>query len=421
MQLSPKQKEFWNRANHRWNIKYGATRSGKTYLDYYMIPRRIMSCTGTGLIVIMGVTKNTVERNVLEPMRNMYGGQLVGNISSNNTVTLFGKHCHVLGAEKANAISKVQGAGIEYCYGDEVTNWSPEVFEMLKSRLDKPNSVFDGTCNPAGPNHWFKQFIDSDTDIFAQHYTIDDNPFLSPQFVEALKKEYYGKVQYKRYILGMWALAEGLIYTNFANDVTSFLIPAAEAISKKYDRIFIGEDFGGNKSRHAFVASGLSDNFTAVTVLKARCVEANGTDVDYITRQLDRFCREIIDKYGRVDVVFADSAEQAIINQQRKNLPYRFKNSVKNQIIDRIRTTDMMMGSHRLRLVDGECGDLIDGLSTAVWDDTKKDDTRLDDGTTNIDILDAFEYSWEYYIRRLSGERARNENAILSGTKLQQL
>ena len=73
---------------------------------------------------------------------------------------------------------------------------------MLKSRLDKPTSIFDGTCNPDSPNHWFKKFLDSDADIFLQHYVIDDNPFNSPEFIENLKKEYRGTVYYDRFILG---------------------------------------------------------------------------------------------------------------------------------------------------------------------------------------------------------------------------
>lgn len=40
MPFSDKQQEFFQNANHRWNVKVGATRSGKTYMDYYVIPKR---------------------------------------------------------------------------------------------------------------------------------------------------------------------------------------------------------------------------------------------------------------------------------------------------------------------------------------------------------------------------------------------
>ena len=52
-----------------------------------------------------------------------------------------------------------------------------EVFQMLKSRLDKPYSCFDGSCNPEHPTHWLKEFLDTpELDIYLQKYTIFDNP-----------------------------------------------------------------------------------------------------------------------------------------------------------------------------------------------------------------------------------------------------
>ncbi len=221
MLLSPKQTEFVVNGDHRWNFKGGATRSGKTYLDFrWIIPMRIRERAGKdGLTVILGVTKSTIERNVLEPMRTLYGADLVGAISSDNTAWIFGEKCYCLGAEKVSQVSKIRGASIKYCYGDEVADWSEDVFALLKSRLDKEYSCFDGTYNPQYPGHWLKKFLDSDADIFSQTYTIDDNPFLPPTFVENLKREYAGTVFYDRYILGRWTLAEGLVYPMFSREV----------------------------------------------------------------------------------------------------------------------------------------------------------------------------------------------------------
>lgn len=226
MLLSPKQREYvLKSAGHRWGFKGGATRSGKTYLDFrWIIPIRIRERIGKdGLAVILGVTKSTIERNVLEPMRNLYGDMLVGTISSDNTAWIFGEKCYCLGAEKVSQVSKIRGASIKYCYGDEVADWSEEVFALLKSRLDKEYSCFDGTFNPQYPDHWLKKFLDSNADIFSQTYTIDDNPFLPESFKENLKKEYEGTVYYDRYILGLWRIAEGLVYPMFdrARNITS--------------------------------------------------------------------------------------------------------------------------------------------------------------------------------------------------------
>ena len=219
MRFTPKQAEYWRDADHRWNVKCGATRSGKTWLDYYLLPRRVRDCRGRdGLIVLMGNTVGTLQRNVIEPMQAIYGPALVSGIRMDNTATLFGERVHCLGADNQKHVDRLRGASIQYCYGDEVTTWNPDVFNMLKSRLDREYSLFDGTCNPEGPRHWFKRFLDSDADIFQQRYTLGDNPFLPPRVRESIEREYAGSVWYRRYVLGLWTLAEGAIYDMWSEE-----------------------------------------------------------------------------------------------------------------------------------------------------------------------------------------------------------
>ena len=402
MKLSPKQKEFWNGCNARWNIKSGATRSGKTYLDYYIIPKRIRATKDRGLIVILGNTKGTIERNILEPMRNIYGAKLVGNISSDNTVRLFGKKAYALGADKKNRVEVIQGAGIEYCYGDEVTTWSEEVFQMLKSRLDKPNSCFDGTCNPDNPNHWFKQFLDSDADIFHQHYTIDDNPFLDPYFVEQLKKEYYGTIYYQRYILGQWARAEGAIYKLFANKPEKYEISNARNIL--FQEITVGVDFGGNKSKHTFVATGITPKYQEAIVLVSERHDAD-VDPEELGQLFIEFIQRVIALYGRVDYVYPDSAEQVLIRGLKTALLKAglgniiVRDAKKSPIVDRIRLVSSLIAQERF-FYTPEAHTVRDALVEAVWDERKNETVRLDDGTSDIDTLDALEYSIERDARR---------------------
>ena len=215
MPLTEKQLEFLSNCHHRWNVKTGATGSGKSFVDYsVVIPKRLEAARGEGLLVLLGNTRGTLERNILEPMRNLWPG-LVGNIRSDNTVEIFGKKVYALGADNKKHVSRIQGATFEYVYGDEVTTWSEEVFQMLKSRLRCEHSHFDGTCNPENPNHWFKRFLDSGADIYQQSYVIDDG-VLPAHVVEQLKREYAGTMYYDRWILGLWAAAEGLVYPMFS-------------------------------------------------------------------------------------------------------------------------------------------------------------------------------------------------------------
>ena len=246
MQLSKKQNEYIINATHRWNIKSGAVRSGKSFVDTaYIVPKRIRDRAGlTGLNVIMGVSKESIERNVLQPMREIYTSDLIGNINNRNVARVCGEDVYCLGAEKVSQVAKIQGASIKYCYGDEIAKWNKEVFQMLKSRLDKTYSCFDGACNPENPTHWLKEFIDNkELDIYLQKYTIFDNPFLDPEFVKQLCKEYEGTVYYDRLILGLWKRAEGAIYRKFADHLEEFIKePAASDLTEICHCV----DFGGN-------------------------------------------------------------------------------------------------------------------------------------------------------------------------------
>lgn len=404
MRLSPKQKEFWNKANHRWNIKSGATRSGKSYLDYFIIPRRIRAVAGKeGLVVILGNTKGTLQRNIIEPLQKIWSTELVSDIRSDNTAILFGEKCYCLGADKINQVDRIRGSSIKYCYGDEVVTWHEDVFNMLGSRLDKPYSKFDGTCNPDSPNHWFYKFLQKQDklDIYLQHYTIDDNPFLAKEFIDNLKKEYAGTVLYDRYILGKWALAEGLIYKVFADNPAKFIVPKA-AIPERFESINIGHDFGGNKSNHTFVASGIGFD-GHIYKLRAQEIKASGVSFNQLEKSFIAFVEGIIHDYGYPDGIYCDSAEQTMINSYKEHTNYPIYNSIKRPINDRIRGTLLLMGAGRWHIVEGECDPLIEGLKTAVWDNKSKEDKRLDDGTSDIDILDADEYSFEYDLYRLIG------------------
>lgn len=411
MLLSKKQTDYVTEAHHRWNFKGGATRSGKTYLDFrWMIPLRIRERIGKdGLAVILGVTKSTIERNVLDPMRKLYGDTLVGSINSQNKVMLFGEECYALGAEKVSQISKLQGSSIKYCYGDEVANWSEPVFAMLKSRLDKEYSCFDGTYNPKDPSHWLKKFLDSDADIYSQTYTIDDTPFLSPSFVASLKQEYAGTVYYNRFIRGMWAAAEGVIYRSFADSVASgdgrFLWNADKPLSPW--RIHIGVDFGGNGSKHSFVATGILAGWSGVVLLASERLEPD--DVDKLSGQFITFCRSVLSRWGEITAVYCDSAEQTIIRQLRSEtlrsaipwLSSRIYNSKKIEIVDRIRLTSILMGGGRFWYLP-TAQSVRDALASALWSGkTPGKDERLDDGTTDIDSLDALEYTIERFRTQL--------------------
>lgn len=407
MDLTQKQAEYVTHANARWNIKVGATRSGKTWLDYYMIPMRIRErANEPGIILFLGNTQSTLERNVLAPMRDMYGPGLVGIIQSNNKVKVFGQVAYAVGADKVSQVKRIQGAGVKYVYGDEVATWNKEVFEMLKSRMDKPYSCFDGTLNPENENHWFKKdFLDkaNDLDAFVQHYTIDDNPFLDKTFVEELKKEYRGTVYYDRFILGLWKNAEGLLFPQFADASDNWEI---EEIPKAFQFVNIGVDIGGTRSHTTIVATGITPGYSSIVTFAERKVEhAKGlVDTERICREIIAMIRLLITMGYVPNYVFVDNAEQVILNTVRKAITreamyVRVQDCKKVDGPTRILTYNLLLNQHRMWFHHVPL--VVESLSTALYDSKSLEDKILDDFTTDIDTFDAHFYSWSSFMNSI--------------------
>lgn len=396
-----KQKEYGLNANHRWNVKLGAVRSGKTFQDKEdIIPRRIRERAGKdGLVFIIGVTEATVERNVLRPMRDKFGGNLVGTINKNK-VWLFGEECYCLGAEKINQVAKIQGASIKYLYGDEVVKWNKEVFDMIKSRLDQPYSLADLTGNPEHKKHWFKEFIESNADIYLQHYTIDDNDFLSTEFKENLKKEYEGTILYNRYILGQWCNAEGIIYVQFANNTDLFM--KDEAVNDRgykldFMIVSIGVDYGATKGETELKATGITPLFKEAWTIDEEKITGLYAPEDFYKAFIN-FYKRVVSNYGKVTHAFADYGALGQVltfglnrRLQQERIPLQVQDCIKGRIIDRI-YLDTMLFAQKRRFILKKCKYMKEAYEQALWDD-KKEDERLDDGTTPIDDLDASEYS----------------------------
>lgn len=412
MILTERQREVWRESvgdPKRWNISVGAVRSGKTYLDYFRIPYRISRADRRGIIVLAGFTEGTLERNILSPMREMFGEKIVGRIGKGGRVRICGRECYAVGAYRSGMAERLRGCSAAYCYGDEVTSWSEDFFIMLMSRLDRPGAVFDGSCNPASPFHWFKRFIDREVSrggsIRVSQFTIDDNTVLSEEFKDNLKREYAGSVFYDRYILGLWKCAEGAVYREFADCPERFVIDSRELCRGDIIMADIGVDFGGNGSATAFNLTGYTAGYGRVITLdeyyRKGVLSPRELERDFVT-----FAKRAKKKFPAVCDVYCDSAEQVLIrgldNAVRKaGLGLAVHNARKGDINQRIRFYNALMGQGRYFILS-HCVNTVKAFGEAVWAaDTSGADRRLDNGSVNIDSLDAQEYSTERRMREI--------------------
>lgn len=255
-------------------------------------------------------------------------------------------------------------------------------------------------CNPESPSHFVKaELIDKaeEKHIYCLHFRLDDNLSLSQAVRDRYHRMFTG-VFYRRFILGEWALTDGLIYPQFADAPKSFTIAAPPVIQYAV----IGVDFGGTGSAHSFTLTGFTPGMREVAVLDEfyHNNKQNGVlSPKEVEDAFVDFCKRAKSKY-RVYEAFCDSAEQTLIQglsiaAARAGLGIDVRNARKGPINDRIAFYNSLMAQGRF-LVCGTCVNTVKALSEAVYDSKKPvEDVRLDNGSTNIDSLDSLEYSTE--------------------------
>jgi len=405
IRLTEKQKEYIRESNHRWNIKHGATRSGKTFLDVYLIPMRIRDrAHEEGINLLLGNTKGTLQRNVIEPMQKLWGIRNISDIKADNTCRIFGEKCYCLGAEKINNVDRIRGASVKYCYGDEVATWEEDVFTMLKTRLDRKCSMFEGTTNPRNPDHWLKQFIDSGSDVYSQHYCIDDNTYLDPVVKAEMKKELSG-VFYERYILGNWVLAEGLIYP--------MCDKALEKVSGQIRDCCMSIDYGTLNAFAALLWVRIGDVWYAERgyYYSGRESGMTKTDEEY-GEELDRFFQNAVQELhlqpflqgGRkMRTIIDPSAASFITLMQKKHWCKVMK--ADNDVLNGIRETATALDLGIIKL-SPEIGELVQEIKGYSWDDSE-DDKPI---KTNDHYMD----SMRYFVKTMHVLRMRNFRGLIT-------
>lgn len=393
-------------------IADGAVRSGKTIA---MAPSFIMwamdnfdECD----FAICGKTIGSLNRNVINTLKKQlhslkyrYEHKRSDNVlivSKNGKTNYF----YLFGGKDESSQDLIQGMTLAGIFFDEVALMPQSFVDQGIARLSIEGAKFWFNCNPKGPNHWFKlNYVDKvvEKNILYLHFTMDDNLTLSEYTKERYKRNFVG-VFYKRNILGLWVTAEGAIYTVFSENKEKFFTDKPD-----FDFIHIGIDFGGNGSAHTLVASGIKNDYSKLTALMSKRIEATGKTPLELYQIVENFINEVQKKYGEVRIIYPDSAEQTLINGIKAMVSEKFphiivRNSIKNEIIDRIRCTTSLMASFRF-FITHDCKTLELAFENAVYNDKPKiqgKDERLDDGTSDIDTLDAFEYSFERYLRQYS-------------------
>ncbi len=303
--------------------------------------------------------------------------------------------------------------------------------KFLKEVMDRTISSSDRKIfhdlNPKPPAHWYyteildfhekQQKANPDYGYNYEHFNIFDNMSISDEQLKKVLATYdKNSIWYKRDILGNRIANAGILFPLIANNEERFKIN-----NRKMYGGFIttGVDIGKNGSKHAFCSQMISRTYREIEVLRSDEVDCSNQDemqgdnsgigvkLQQLKQGFIKHVKYVIMSYGRIDRIYVDSAEPTIIDFLQQaivdiDLHIPVVPSLKIPINDRIHMFGILLMQDRLKFINGETKEIIKGLQEATQDDEVEDmDVWLDDGTSDIDILDAFNYGIEQWAKQL--------------------
>lgn len=250
---SPKQQEVlrWYFSHDFFMlINHGAIRAGKTVIDndlfLYELRRIRDYCAPRGITlpqyILAGASFGAIERNILNPIREKYGLEL--KTDRFNSFKLFGVIVYCLGHDDIGNLNAITGMTAYGAYVNEATKANNEVLKQIIKRcsgdIEFHARILMDT-NPDAPNHPVKvDYIDKADGMRTQafHWTLEDNIFLSADYIADIKAMTPSGVFYDRDIHGSWCTAEGMVYRDFVEkDHVIDELPA-------FERYIVGVDWG---------------------------------------------------------------------------------------------------------------------------------------------------------------------------------
>ena len=403
---------------HRMCVAEGAIRSGKT-IDHCIIAAAYLEETPDRFHLASGSTIGNAKLNIGVcngfGLENLFRGRCRwGKYRDNEALfirTRTGEKVVIFaGGAKADSYKRILGNS----YGLWIATEINEHYDCPDSRssfikvatgrqlaAEKPFTLWDlNPCNPQAAI--YEDYIDKYRQqglaggYQYEHFTIRDNATITEARLREIESRYDpNTVWYRRDILGERAVAEGLIYQEFSDNPGRYCVDDLPGQAIQYATI--GVDFGGGTSAHAFCCMGRTTG--GALVVLAEYYEKRALTPGQLADAFVDFARKCKARW-LVTECWCDSAEQTLINGLRAacavaGVGLSIGNALKRPINDRIRATNILMESGRF-FVNRECVHTIEALRNAVWNAKKPtEDVRLDDGSVNVDSLDAMEYSFE--------------------------
>lgn len=388
-------------------IADGAIRSGKTVamaLSYVMWAMENFDGENFGMA---GKTIGSFRRNVLTVLKLMLktrGYKVVDHRADNmltvsrNSVT---NYFYIFGGKDERSQDLIQGITLAGMLFDEVALMPESFVNQATARCSVEGSKWWFNCNPAGPFHWFKvNWIDKvvEKNLIYLHFTMDDNLSLSEKIKERYRNQWSG-VFYDRYILGLWAVAEGIIYDMF--DRARNVVDAVRGLTQTR---YISCDYGTQNAMVFLLWEKGTDGIWYCTneyYYSGRDKKKQKTDSEYAD-DLEEF---VGDK--KIKQVIVDPSAASFIAELKKR-GFKVKKA-KNDVEDGIREVGTALKQDKIRFKNN-CTMTIKEFATYAWD-PKASEKGLDKPLKENDhCMDAV----RYFVYTILTHKAKL-NTILKG------
>lgn len=368
----------------------GAIRSGKSSIMMWAFVKWGMMNFDGQRFAICGKSVDSCIKNVIQPFLAMSLARetyrlrwrridKVLEVQNGNITNLF----EVFGGKDESSFALIQGRTLAGVLLDEVALQPRSFVEQALARCSVSGSRFWFNCNPGPPSHWFYQEWIKQTErhkALHLHFLLEDNPALDPEIVERYKNTYAG-VFYRRYILGEWCVADGLVYPMF--DKTKHIATEQHSGGVYY----ISIDYGTLNP----TAMGLWQlrNGKAVMLKEyyydGRKQKRQKTDEEYAD-DLEAFAEGY-----QIERVIIDPSAASFKETLRRRGKFAVMDA-NNAVLDGIRLTGSLLLAGRI-LFDASCENTFDEFGSYCWDEKKETDAVVKESDHAMDMIRYFVYT----------------------------
>ena len=387
---------WWNRPNlqrYEGILCDGAVRSGKTVCLSVGFLLWSMSRFQNEVFGICGKTIVSVRRNIVSNLPKWVGGVLeIRESRSENKLTVIDatgrKNVYYLfGGQDESSAALIQGITLAGVLLDEAAVMPRSFLEQACARCSVPGSKLWFSCNPEGPEHWFyKEWVckAEEKGLLHLHFTMADNPGLAPAIRMRYETMYTG-VFYRRFILGQWCMAEGLVYDFSPERHVVREVP-------KEGRYFISVDYGTQNpfSAGLWCVAGGKAYRVKEYYHSGRDSGRQLTDEEYY-EQLEKLAGD-----KAVERVIIDPSAASFIAAIRRHGRFSVRKA-KNQVLPGIRLVAGYLQRGEL-LIGESCADAIREFSLYRWEENGARDTPVKE---NDHAMDDIRYFCSTVLRRL--------------------